>query len=125
MKRLIHGAFRYYDVQSILGDYRSFSADPERLKPLYSEDNPVAGKILLKSDPPYHRTLRGVIASAFTPMVIEKIEPRIESIAHRLINQVIEEGNMDLINDLAYTLPVTVIAELLGVPTEDHSVFHK
>jgi cytochrome P450 len=58
-------------------------------------------------------------------MVIEKLEPRIENIAHRLINQVIEKGNMDLIKDLAYTLPVTVIAELLGVPTEDHDIFHK
>lgn len=119
------GVFRYYDVQSILGDYKSFSAESERSKPLQGEDSPVAGKSLLKSDPPYHRTLRGVIASAFTPMAIEKLEPRIESIAHRLINQVIEKGNMDLINDMAYTLPVTVIAELLGVPTDDHNVFHK
>ena len=119
------GVYRYYDVQSILGDYTNFSADPERSKPFQSESIPVAGKSLLKSDPPYHRTLRGVIASAFTPMVIEKLEPRIENIAHRLINQVIEKGSMDLIKDLAYTLPVTVIAELLGVPTEDHSVFHK
>ncbi len=120
------GVFRYYDVQSILGNYTNFSSDPQRSKPLQSEDNsPVTGTSLLKSDPPYHRTLRGVIASAFTPMAIEKLEPRIENIAHRLINQVIEKGNMDLINDLAYTLPVTVIAELLGVPAEDHSVFHK
>jgi cytochrome P450 len=119
------GVFRYYDVQSILGDYTSFSADPENSKSFHNEVIPAVGKSLLKSDPPYHRTLRGVIASAFTPMAIDKLEPRIESIIHRLINQVIEKGNMDLINDLAYTLPVTVIAELLGVPMEDHIVFHK
>ena len=98
MKRLMHGAYSgIYDVQSILGDYTNFSADPERSKPLQSEGIPVSGKSLLKSDPPYHRILRGVIASAFTPMVIEKLEPRIENIAHRLINKVIEKGSMDLI----------------------------
>jgi cytochrome P450 len=78
---------------------------------------------LLKSDPPYHRTLRGVIASAFTPMTISKLEPRIESITHDLVNQVIQNGNMDLINDLAYPLPVTVIAELLGIPVQDRNIF--
>ena len=52
-----------------------FSADPERSNPFQSEDSPVAGMRLLKSNPQYHRTLRGVIASAFTPMTIEMLEP--------------------------------------------------
>ncbi len=79
---------------------------------------------LLRTDPPYHRTLRGVVASAFTPMAISKLGPRIESITHDLLNQVIEKGNMDLISDLAYPLPVTVIAELLGIPLQDRDTFH-
>jgi cytochrome P450 family 109 len=73
---------------------------------------------LLRSDPPYHRTLRAVVASAFTPMTISKL-PRIESITHDLLNHVIERGEMDLISDLAFPLPVSVIAELLGLPLED------
>ena len=84
---------------------------------------PFSRPSLLKSDPPYHRTLRGVVASAFTPMTISKLEPRIESVTHDLLNQVIEKGNIDLINDLAYPLPVTVIAELLDVPLQDRNTF--
>lgn len=57
-------------------------------------------------------------------MTISKLEPRIESITHDLLNQVIEKGSMDLINDLAYPLPVSVIAELLGVSLEDRDTFH-
>jgi cytochrome P450 len=125
----VWGVFRYYDVQLILGDYTHFSSNPP---PPKSDNLPNQGKeqkmpftrpSLLKSDPPYHRMLRAVIASAFTPMAISKLEPRIESITHDLVNQVIQKGNMDLINDLAYPLPVTVIAELLGVPVQDRNIF--
>jgi len=78
---------------------------------------------LLQSDPPYHRTLRGVIASAFTPMIIAKLESHIKNIAHETLNQVIQKGSIDLIDDLAYPLPVTIIAQLLGVPIEDRNLF--
>jgi cytochrome P450 len=78
---------------------------------------------LVHSDPPYHRTLRGVIASAFTPVIIAKLEPHIVEIAHEMLNKVIQKGSMDLIDDLAYPLPVTIIAELIGVPIEDRDLF--
>jgi cytochrome P450 len=78
---------------------------------------------LLKSDPPYHRILRGVIASGFTPMAIAQLESRIENVANYLLDRVIKNGQMDLIRDMAYPLPVTVIAELLGVPVEDRNIF--
>jgi pimeloyl-[acyl-carrier protein] synthase len=57
-------------------------------------------------------------------MTISKLEPRIESITHDLLNHVIERGEMDLISDLAFPLPVSVIAELLGLPLEDRDTFH-
>jgi cytochrome P450 len=128
-KNDLWGIFRYYDVQSILGDYTHFSSNPPNLnnkKTLAEEKRqiPFTRPSLLKSDPPYHRTLRGVIASAFTPTAINKLEARIEKVTHHFINQVIEKGHMDLIADLAYPLPVTVIAELLGVPVEDRNLFH-
>jgi cytochrome P450 len=114
--------FRYYDVQSILGDYTHFSSAPS---PRLQRKRRTIGTTpsLLRSDPPYHRTLRAVIASAFTPMTISKLEPRVESITHDLLNQVIEKGSMDLINDLAFPLPVIVIVELLGAALEDRDTF--
>ncbi|MGC2681399.1 MAG: cytochrome P450 [Candidatus Nitrosopolaris sp.] len=122
----IWGVFRYGDVQNVLGDYTTFSSGPQRSLILSSsETNPVPfqRQSLLRSDPPYHRTLRGVVASAFTPMIIAKLEPHIENIAHEILNEVIAKGKMDLIDDLAYPLPVTIIAELLGVPIEDRNLF--
>jgi cytochrome P450 len=56
-------------------------------------------------------------------MIIAKLEPHIENVANETLDQVIEKGRMDLIDDLAYPLPVTIIAELLGVPIEDRNLF--
>lgn len=128
----VWGVFRYTDVQSILADYRTFSSVPQKLdSPSLSASeankNTTAAAFqrpsLLQSDPPYHRILRGVIASAFNPMIIARLEPHIENVANETLNQVIEKGRMDLIDDLAYPLPVTIIAELLGVPIEDRDLF--
>ena len=127
-KNKLWGIFRYYDVQSILGDYTHFSSNPpspQSGNQLLDDGRqlPFSRPSLLKSDPPYHRVLRGVIASAFTPMAITRLETRIENVANHLVDRVIKEGHMDLVSDLAYPLPVTVIAELLGVPVEDRNIF--
>jgi cytochrome P450 len=114
----VWGVFRYSDVQAILGNYVTFS----------SANNTFSRSLrpgLLQSDPPYHRILRGVIASAFTPMIVAKLEPHIDEIANERMDRIIEKGCMDLIDDFAYPLPVTIIAELLGVPIEDRELFHK
>lgn len=124
----IWGVFRYGNVQSILGDYTTFSSAPQTSDSPISSSNdrdaaPFQRPSLLQSDPPYHRTLRGVIASAFTPIIIAKLESHIENIANEMLNEVILKGKMDLIDDLAYPLPVTIIAELLGVPIDDRNLF--
>ena len=127
------GVFGYNVIQSILGDYMTFSSGPLKsdsqslLSSKTNKNTNAAAHLrrpsLLQSDPPYHRTLRGVIASAFTPMIIAKLESHIENIAHETLNQVIQKGSIDLIDDLAYPLPVTIIAQLLGVPIEDRDLF--
>ena len=127
-KSNVWGVFRYYDVQSILGDYTHFSSEPvypQKGKQSQKQSRPMAFSrpSLLKSDPPYHRVLRGVIASGFTPMAIAQLELRIEDVTNYLVDRVIKNGQMDLIRDMAYPLPVTVIAELLGVPVEDRNIF--
>jgi cytochrome P450 len=124
----IWGVFRYGDVQTILGDYTTFSSAPQTSDSTISSSNdrdaaPYQRPSLLQSDPPYHRTLRGVIASAFTPIIVAKLEAHIENIANEMLNEVILRGKMDLIDDLAYPLPVTIIAELLGVPIDDRNLF--
>ena len=137
-KNGIWGIFGYNDIQSILTDYRNFSSDIQKLVNIQQERKtqksrepqdhnkrrPLRSSILT-SDPPRHSQLRRVISSAFSPNTIYKLRPRIEQICHDMIDKVIEQGHMDLINDLAYPLPVTVIAELLCIPAQDHDTFKK
>jgi cytochrome P450 len=58
-------------------------------------------------------------------MMVAKLEPHIDKIANETMDRIIENGRMDLIHDFAYPLPVTIIAELLGVPIEDRELFHQ
>jgi len=70
-------------------------------------------------DPPEHTRLRGLVTTAFTPGVVERLRPTIQTIVDRLLDRLEDAGGGDLIADLAFPLPAMVIAELLGVPTDD------
>ena len=138
-KNKVWGIFCYDDIQNVLTNHRLFSSDVQKLmkmeqkniKPQGQGQNEEQQKVesvrrsILTSDPPYHNKLRSVISSAFTLITIGRLRPRIDEICHDMIDDVIEEGHMDLINDLAYPLPVTVIAELLGIPSDDRDTFKK
>ena len=78
---------------------------------------------MLFRDPPDHTRLRGLVSRAFTPRVVEVMRPHIQEIVDGLLDRVHGAGAMDVIEDLAYPLPVTVICEMLGVPTADQDVF--
>jgi cytochrome P450 len=66
-----------------------------------------------------HARLRGLVSRAFTPRMVERLRPRIEKLLDELLDAVAARGEIDLLRDFAYPLPVTVIAELFGVPAED------
>ena len=74
--------------------------------------------IVMEHEPPDHTRLRGLIGKAFTPQRVEAMRLKITAIVNRLIDQVEAKGRMDLLQDFAEPLPVTVIGELLGVPEE-------
>jgi cytochrome P450 len=92
-------------------------------EPLMRDENSSAPFLML--DPPDHTRLRGLVSKAFTPKVVEGLRPRAQQLIDGLIDSVIGrgEGSMDLIADVAYPLPVTIISEMMGVPTEDHETF--
>ncbi|WP_197361253.1 cytochrome P450 family protein, partial [Streptomyces clavuligerus] len=81
------------------------------------------GPSLLESDPPDHTRLRRLIAREFTARRVEQLAPRIERITAELLDALPPTGRGDLIESLAFPLPITVICELLGVPTKDREVF--
>jgi cytochrome P450 len=82
-------------------------------------------KGLLHSDPPDHTRLRRLIIRAFSPRVIETMRPRIQQIVDDLIDRVQATGKMEVIEDLAFALPVTVLAGLLGVPESQGPTFRR
>ena len=74
-------------------------------------------------DPPDHTRLRGLVSKAFTPHTVEGLRPRIQQVVDELIDDVQAKGAMEVVEDLAYPLPVVIICEMLGVPPSDHERF--
>lgn len=66
-----------------------------------------------------HTRLRKLIMKVFTPRAVRALVPRIEGLAAELVGTAVARGSMEVIGDLAYPLPATVICELLGIPAED------
>lgn len=75
---------------------------------------------MLFRDPPDHTRLRSLVNRAFTPRVIEGLRDQIQVLVNGLLDRVERRGRLDVIADLAYPLPVTVICDMLGVPVGDH-----
>jgi cytochrome P450 len=74
-------------------------------------------RVLIASDPPDHTRLRRLLSRAFTPRAVTVLEPRLRRICDSMVDDLIEAGPRgDLVAHLAYPFPVTVIAELLGIP---------
>jgi pimeloyl-[acyl-carrier protein] synthase len=111
---------RYADVAQVLGD-QHFSVD--RMRGADGLGGTIARSMLV-SDPPDHTRLRNLVQKAFTPRMVEQLRPRIMAIVDDLLDRALEDGrDIEVIADLAYPLPVFVIAELLGVPAEDRETF--
>jgi erythromycin 12 hydroxylase len=110
--------FRHDDVLAVLRDPATFSSETARLTPAA---RPVARGMLTQIDPPEHRALRTVVSRAFTPRTVAGLEPRIRELTRTLLDAAGER--FDLVDALAFPLPVTVIAQLLGLPDSDHDQF--
>ena len=74
-------------------------------------------------DPPDHTRLRRLVSKAFTPRVVERLGPLVASLTTDLLDATADRGALELVGDLAYPLPVTVISRMLGVPEQDHVRF--
>lgn len=113
---------RYDDVAAILREGR-ISKDVSRLFPPENL-NAMDSSMLLK-DPPVHTRLRALTSQTFTPARIRELEADIEGIVADLLARIEAEKQegMDFIADFALPLPVTVIAEMLGIPHEDQDRF--
>lgn len=103
--------FRYADVHDALRNDAQLTAERG------------GSRSMLSTDPPEHTRLRGFASRAFTPRAVRQLRPRIEAIIDDLLGAVRGRDGMELISEFAYPLPLTVIAELLGVEMEHRAFF--
>ncbi|GGP03645.1 cytochrome P450 [Nonomuraea glycinis] len=120
---------RHADVNALLRDRRlgrsylhvatheefGKEAEPEFQEPFWR----VVRAGMLDVEPPVHTRLRRLVSRAFTPRMVESLRPRVRAIAGGLVDAFVEQGGGDLIAEVAEPLPVTVIAEMLGIPDAD------
>jgi cytochrome P450 len=115
---------RYDDVTMALRDPRFGRAGfDELLRARFGESG--FDLSMLFRDPPDHTRLRMLVSKAFTPRVVEGLRPRIQQVVDGLLDAVHPARAMNVIADLAYPLPVTVICEMLGVPGGDRARFRQ
>jgi cytochrome P450 len=124
---------RHSDVYAVLRDPRFSAARmsigtewiPEELQAKLVPPVRAVMRQILFLDPPDHTRLRGLVSKAFTPRVVESLRPRIQALVDDLLDRVQPAGRVNFVQDFAYPLPATVIAEMLGVPPEDRELFIK
>src|SRR5579871_2657199 len=129
-----HGMYlvsRHADVSLVMRDKRFGKDYVERTVRRYGPkvmDEPIfrsMSRWMLQQDPPDHTRLRSLVVKAFTARRVEDMRPRIQEVVDQTIDAVIEKGHMDLIEDFAFRLPVTIICDMLGIPEEHREVFYK
>lgn len=123
---------RYDDVRAALADPR-LSKDVDRGRRIAHARLPndsVRGtpessitKHMLNSDPPDHTRIRKLVVRAFTSRRVEELRPRIEQLTAQLLDAIADRDEVDLLDALAFPLPIQVISELLGVDEEHREDF--
>ena len=123
-------ASRHAEASLVLRDKRFGKEYAERTTRRYGPDimkEPVFrsfGLTMLQQDPPDHTRLRGLVVKAFTARRVEDMRPRIQQIVDETLDRIIPQGKMDLIEDFAFRLPVTIICDMLGIPEEHRELFY-
>ncbi len=120
---------RHADISSLLKDKRLGRSilhilsrdelgwpppDPRQQEFLRYQDH-----VFMDWEPPTHTRLRSLVSQVFTPKRVEALRGRLEATTHRLIDAVLEDGGCDFVRDIAEPLPVSMIADLLGIPEAD------
>ena len=112
---------RFSRAQGLMRNFQRLSESERKIvEPVYHSFS----KTVFYADPPYHTHLRGLMNHAFTPRRVERLRPYVQNVVNELLEAACrKDGTVDIIHDLAYPLPVMVIAELLGLPANDRDRF--
>jgi cytochrome P450 len=118
----------FQEASEVLSNSHFITSYPKESESSSSDLPPhqeIISRNLLSVNPTDHRRLRRLIQKAFTPKMVEELRERVEEIAHELLDKVEHKGQMDLIEDFAFPLPIIVICEMLGVPIKDQEKFRE
>lgn len=119
---------RYDDVHMVLRDTERFrnardrsKTDPraDKIRALYEEKGWVPAPTLAGRDDPNHKEMRGLFNHAFRPQKVKQLDPFVEDLAHRLIDDFIDDGRCDWVRQFAVPLPLIVIGVQMGAREED------
>jgi len=120
---------RYKDVWDVDRNFQAFSSEPTIMiqDPLAGTPGAAVGgyKMMLMMDPPQHTAYRRLIRDEFTVGATMERNPRMQALARQIVNEVIERGECDFVNDVAGEMPSYVIAELMGLPLDDGRELYK
>ena len=122
---------RYADVMAGLHDPRLSSqrshtltaALPREAQSEFSTFNQIFSKWMLFLDPPQHSRIRKLLNKEFTPNMIQRLRPRIQQVVDALLDEAFAKPEIEFMTDFANPLPVRVIAEMLGIPSDDQREF--
>ncbi len=118
-------------VLSRHADVSAFFLDPDRLLSDRTKAKKWRGPArspmhaTFQSDPPEHTRLRSLVSKAFTPRVIDGMRERAQQVTTDLLDSMADRDGVDIVGEFAYPLPMTIIAEIIGVPAADHDLFHR
>ena len=109
--------FRHAEIVQVQRDWETFTATDSVEIPKGQYEHTAA--MLTSMDPPQHTRLRRLISSGFTPRMIAKLEEHIADRTHRILDRASEHGECDFVDDVAFLLPMHVIADIVGIPEAD------
>lgn len=123
-----HVITRYEDCAAVLSTTAwSHAEEAAMMHPTVSPENapeelPTS---FLWMEPPDHTRLRNLVTKGFTPRMVTRLRPRIEQLCERLVDEALEAGEFDLVELIAYPLPLIIACELIGVPEDAYDQVHQ
>jgi cytochrome P450 len=113
-------------VLSKHADIQAASHNPELFSafdgPQLSHQPGIAGTMLVSMGGPDHRRQRRLISAGFTPRMVAQLESQIWRWAVSIVDRALERGECDFVSEIAYKLPMNVIADIVGIPVQDRDV---
>jgi cytochrome P450/NADPH-cytochrome P450 reductase len=119
--------FRHADVQTVSRHPEIFSSamGGTTLRDLRPKDLEIVRHMMLNMDPPRHSKLRKIVNRVFTPQVIGQLKDSIEDHAREVVDAVAEKGSIDFLEEVAAEMPLLVLADIFGFPSEDRQMLHR